>query len=280
MPTLNRSSMVLWLFAAVCVALLSVSARAQTVQPTYIRPSKGATITIASNVALAAGTSVVSPVFDWSAFSGVQVFVTTTLNQCSYYPAVTVFGAGSAAATTFSAINERNSLNVLNAGTVSDFTYIVKVPAPFVKLTVTSVPAPTGAKACSTTVQITPVPVTDEAESVAQSSSLLQANFALRWWVRQIAATPTNVGPVRIFGNKAILVQNQTTVPVFCAPTYEAAGNMLSTTNYAFILPAATAAANGTSAPLKIEVNGPIYCIVDAAAACLPNSCNVSYIAY
>lgn len=85
---------------ALAAALAVTHAAAQT----YIRPSKGKALTVATNVDLdvVANPAVVSSVYDWSAFSGVQLrmFVTKNgapitdfLTNCNCVPTLQTFGS-------------------------------------------------------------------------------------------------------------------------------------------------------------------------------------------
>lgn len=94
---------------------LTSTAHAQVIQPTYVRPAKGAPITLANVTASSvAATYTTSAIFDWSAFAGVVVTVNATgpsgtFTACRYGVGVKSLGGTSTAASDFFLLNVANN---------------------------------------------------------------------------------------------------------------------------------------------------------------------------
>lgn len=157
------------------LALVAALVAAPVAAQTYIRPSKGKALTLATDVSLdvSADPAVLSPVYDWTAFSGLQVRmyvtkagapITDILTQCNCVPTVWTLGnqtpdgtfvlqSDFTASTSFFQ-NNTASLTYTVGNTSPYIQFNTRVPAtacpPVIdpaktgcKLTVTTVPFPT-----------------------------------------------------------------------------------------------------------------------------------------
>jgi hypothetical protein len=269
-----------------CVAVMSFAfcagpAQAQVVQPQYVRPSNGAAIDVralltngsgaTTSVYTGVGTVLTSPVLDFSVFQSAIVAVKAQ-NNCTVRPVIGFFGG-----TSPSSINFDFALPAPNASylyTVGDTVFYVVSPiSSYIRIRVTQsdLPGGGGNPTCSiTTLTVTPVPFL--APRVISNSG--------RTKVSALTASPADVidnsGAAAPLARQTLTIQNQSVSPVFCGPRGD-----VSTSNYAFILSASTAKENGTGGSrLLDDWNGFLQCVVDAAAACLPNDCLVSAFAY
>lgn len=96
--------------------LVTDTASAQVVQPSYVRPSKGAPIVLATVTATSvAATYTTSAIFDWSAFAGVVVTVNLTagpsgtFTSCRYGARVRAFGGATTNPVDFFGLNVANN---------------------------------------------------------------------------------------------------------------------------------------------------------------------------
>jgi hypothetical protein len=103
-----RKALGLFGFLFVLSLVLTGTASAQVVQPSYVRPSKGAPIVLATVTATSvAATYTTSAIFDWSAFAGVVITAditsgpTGTFTACRYGARVKSLGGTSTAGNFF-----------------------------------------------------------------------------------------------------------------------------------------------------------------------------------
>lgn len=120
----------------------AVTASAQTV--TYVRPSKGKTLTVFDKVALnpiIQFQPMYSPVYDWTAFTAIQIRVDVStaagnpvdpLTGCGYQPIINVLGATEPGATSFVKATDPNGSRVFIDTT--GFTYTVGNLSPYIKI--------------------------------------------------------------------------------------------------------------------------------------------------
>lgn len=140
--------------------LVALTSAAQVVQPSYIRPSKGAAVSVFTNQSLAA--PVTSAVYDWSAFSSVQVLLTVSAppDTCAQVPSVSVLGAVTAGGTYSTTLMQDTNANFIVPTTTNIRTsaYFVNNAAPFIKVAMNGFPG-LGATACTASVTIVPQPL-------------------------------------------------------------------------------------------------------------------------
>lgn len=154
-------TLVLALIAA--VLLTASAASAQVVQPTYVRPSKGASIQILSAPATNGTTTFTSSaIFDWTAFAGVTVTVTappftgpSLQPYCSYGVRVRAMGGNNTVKTQFFELNAPSSTVEANTSQ----SYFVRVLPGYLYFQLESFAATFGT-ACTGnyTVTVTPQP--------------------------------------------------------------------------------------------------------------------------
>lgn len=148
------------------VALCSTVATAQTV--TYIRPSKGKSLTVFKDAAVSALVQDVSPVYDWSAFGSVQVRVEVTgylpnspnwpdITSCQYYPIIQTLGSPELTtnAASYTIETDPTGKQPISKATYS---YAVGNLSPYIKFKLTSGVGLIGILPCNVTVTIVPLP--------------------------------------------------------------------------------------------------------------------------
>lgn len=147
-------------FFAFLLCLVAFTASAQVVQPVYIRPSKGAAVTVFTNQSLAVSSS--SAVYDFSAFSSVQVLLTVSAdpNTCAAVPSVGVLGSVTAGGTYSTTLMQDTNANFIvpTSTNIRTFAYFVNNSAPFIKLSLASTPG-LGGTACTASITIVPQPL-------------------------------------------------------------------------------------------------------------------------
>lgn len=281
-------------FAAMLFTMgLCLDAHAQTTQPTYVRPSKGAAIKIFTG----ATTSATSPVFDMTAFESVQLELVTI--GCSDLETIEVQGSSSASGS-FQTLTSANAL-YLGLLTTS-IIYNVSNLTAYIKIKLTS-----GIVPCSVNLTMTPIPFNRTPEVTGPSpNQATVSNSVLRpviiggvldgtvggSTVVEVAKTdgsghfivaPTTTAPILpvaavvvtaaspaagtlIYTTSTLVsivtVQNAGTVPLVCAVGTNASA--VSSTRYNFALAAGLAANDGKGGSLKIERLAsatPIYCL-------------------
>lgn len=164
---------------AILVVLTTASAAAQTV--TYTRPSKGKTLTVFTDWAMGqALMQQTSAVFDWTAFTAMQIRVDVTLNGVAVDPStacnnvlrVTTSGATQPGATTF--VQESDPAAQTDVERTG-YTYTVGNLSPYVKLTVQNFPALGASQDCKATVTVVPFPVDQNFRNIGGVYSLTEA---------------------------------------------------------------------------------------------------------
>jgi hypothetical protein len=145
------------------VLLLTASvASAQVVQPSYVRPSKGAALTIAPSITASSvvATYTTSAIFDWSAFAGVVVTAnasatTGTYTACRYGVRVQALGGTSTNSADFFLLNVAN--NDYRAA-LSQSWYVRVLPG-YLRFVVGTYDANTaGQPSCTYKLTVTPLP--------------------------------------------------------------------------------------------------------------------------
>ena len=145
---------------ALSLVLTSV-AEAQVVQPSYVRPSKGAPIVLATVTATSTmATYTTSAIFDWSAFAGVVITAditsgpTGTFTACRYGARVKSLG-GTSTAGNFFLLNVAN--NDYQAATSQS--WYVRVLPTYLRFTIgTYEAAASGQPSCTYKITATPLP--------------------------------------------------------------------------------------------------------------------------
>ena len=147
------------IISSLFVFLFALTASAQ-IQPVYIRPSKGAAINAFVNQSLAVSST--SAVYDWSAFSSVQVLLTVSAdpNTCAAVPSLSVLGSVTAGGTYSTTLMQDTNANFIvpTATNIRTFAYFVNNAAPFIKMGLAGIPG-LGATACTASVTIVPQPL-------------------------------------------------------------------------------------------------------------------------
>jgi hypothetical protein len=133
------------------VFLLAFAASAQVVQPSYVRQSKGATITLFSNVTA----TTESAIFDMAPYAGLQIFATFASSPANCDGFIQTLGSGEKTANTFdfTDFDENGS-------------YYFNDPVYPVSFTLSNVPQfvkfrfllPGGSTCTGITVKVTPIP--------------------------------------------------------------------------------------------------------------------------
>lgn len=148
----------------VLAVLTTTAAAAQTV--TYVRPSKGKTLTVFSNFSLDMALAFQdSAVFDWTAFTAIQirVSVTNTPSACMNTPRLIVNGATEPGGVFLQESDPAAQTDV--DGTSAVYTYTVGNLSPYIKLRIGAMPA-IGVLSCTATVTVVPFPVDQTFRSV------------------------------------------------------------------------------------------------------------------
>ena len=269
-------------------------ARAQTTQPVYVRPSNGAaldvkTLLTRSNGTVSAtwhdgaagGTNYVltSPVFDFSTFP-MAIITIKSQNTCPTAPVIQIFGGATAGG-----INFDFPISAPNAAFIYQSTdaiyYLVSPISSFIKVRVSASDVSRGGAGANTctisTFTVTPVPFIAPKVISGSGMRALDSGSGV---IPALLVTPTqligsNVSNA-LFSKQTIIIQNQSVSPVYCSLFDD-----VSNTNFAFSLAAGSAKANGTGGSRELrDWAAPVFCLVAAAAACLPNDCLVSAFAY
>lgn len=262
----------------------SVTAAAQTaLQPIYIRPAKGKSITVFSAVAAAPTTS---SVYDWQAFDSATLYVTCSALCTSGQ--ILVQGSNSATGTFSTLSNDDNANRTFTAADISPLAYSVSGLPPYVRFVINALP---GAGTLSVTVVPIPfntrmdasgpyavgatVPSSSHPVLVGGVDSLLAARVlrlsgaggislgATRTGIVSTAVTVDGVGPDQVHTSSAsvcsVTLVNTDTNVVFCSQTNTvtaAAGMPLNA--------AAVAGAAGGSYTFD-NYGGDLFCTTAAA---------------
>jgi hypothetical protein len=156
-----RKALGLFSFLFVLSLVLTGTASAQVVQPSYVRPSKGAPIVLATVTATSTmATYTTSAIFDWSAFAGVVITAditsgpTGTFTACRYGARVKSLG-GTSTAGNFFLLNVAN--NDYQAATSQS--WYVRVLPTYLRFTIgTYEAAASGQPSCTYKITATPLP--------------------------------------------------------------------------------------------------------------------------
>ena len=146
----------------ICILALAfgfcATADAQTVQPTYTRPSKGAALQILNSaVTFAPSTYAPSAIFDWTAFAGVIVTVNAPAADCRYGVRVKALGGTSTNKSDFFLLNVANNDYKAN----NSQAWYVRVLPGYLYFQMESYDAGSSLTACTGNfkVTITPLPI-------------------------------------------------------------------------------------------------------------------------
>lgn len=209
--------------------LLSATASAQT----YVRPSKGAPITIASSVAATsvAATYTASALFDWSSFAGVIITVNQTgqgtFSNCKYGVRVQALGSSTTNAADFFLLNVAN--NDYKAST-SQAWYIRVLPG-YLRFSIgTYQAASAGAPACSYKVTATPLPF----DYAGQLLSTGVTSGRVLGGCTEVGCTYATVNATSVF--PYLRIQNVGSDVAFCAPVAEDGTIPASTASFPIVL--------------------------------------------
>ena len=187
-----------------------ITANAQTVQPQYVRPSKGAAVQILNAPALNATTTyTASTIFDWTAFAGVIVTVNAPTppppaTACRYGVRVKALGGTNTTRSEFFLLNVAN--NDYRASTSQSW-YIRVLPNYLTFAMESYEAAPTGATCTGAfKVTITPLPIDYSGQLVSTGVGIFSGDAG---------------GPTIIDFNSAFpynRLQNYDTTAAVCAP--------------------------------------------------------------
>lgn len=252
------------LLAVLSAVLVAAPVSAQTV--TYIRPSKGKALTVASGVSLdAPGAGTTSAVYDWSAFMAAQVrislFKNGTTPVASYTDCNCDVEAVTAGAPTpdgvFTAESDFYAQATLTAPLLPSITFNLGNLSPYVKFTVRpksgSCTRVTG-NTCTATVSVVPFPL-DQNVRVA-FGALPTA----------VAAPTTTISPVQVGG-----LYRQYNTALGVVNTYGAPLPMRFDRNSALITTAGYASGNNSIvAPVALNAATPttVYTVGTLAPSC------------
>lgn len=252
-------------FILLLLALLtSTTVEAQNV--TYIRPSKGKSLTVASGVSLdAPGAGSTSAVYDWSAFMAAQVRVSlfkngstpiTSYTDCNCDVEVVTTGAPTPDGT-FTAESDFYAQATLTAPLLSSITFNLGNLSPYVKFTARpkagSCTRVTG-NTCTATVAVVPFPLD---QNVRVAFGAIPTG---------VAAPTTTISPVQVGG---LYRQYNTSLGV--VNLYGAASPLRFDRNSALVTTAGTASANNSIvAPVSVTAAGPatVYSVGTLAPSC------------
>lgn len=250
--------------AALCALLVSTSAFGQTV--TYIRPSKGKALTVASGVSLdAPGAGSTSAVYDWSAFMAAQIRISLFKNGTTPVASYTDCNCDVEAVTTgsptvdgvFTTESDFYAQASLTAPLLSSITFSLGNLSPYVKFTVRpkagSCTRVTG-NTCTATVSVVPFPL-DQNVRVA-FGALPTA----------VAAPTTTISPVQVGG-----IYRQYNTALGVVNLYGAPMPLRFDRNSALITTAGTASGNNSIvAPVALNAAAPttVYTVGTLAPSC------------
>lgn len=235
-----RKALGLFGFLFVLSMVLTDTAAAQVVQPSYVRPSKGAPIVLATVTATSTmATYTTSAIFDWSAFAGVVITAditsgpTGTFTACRYGARVKSLG-GTSTAGNFFLLNVAN--NDYQAATSQS--WYVRVLPTYLRFTIgTYEAAASGQPSCTYKITATPLPF----DYAGQLVSTGVVNYWIESGTEDISITPT-LPYVRL--------QNLDTTSAFCAARINGAFNF---TRPVFVLKADSTGSTGDGGVIEIN---------------------------
>lgn len=222
--------------------LCGQAAHAQVTQPQYVRPSKGAALTLVPSVTASSvvGTFTTSALFDWSAFAGVIVTVNQTgqgtFSACKYGVNVRALGSSTTNAADFFLLNVANNDYRANASQA----WYVRVLPGYLRFSIGTYQAtPDGAPSCAFKVTATPLPF-DYSGKLASSG----------------AFTEFYEGPAIIqnpYGYPTIRFQNTDTNPLACYARSLVTGSFYTGGRYAFLLKADSTGNTGDGGVIELK---------------------------
>lgn len=235
-----RKALGLFGFLFVLSLVLTGTASAQVVQPSYVRPSKGAPIVLATVTATSTmATYTTSAIFDWSAFAGVVVTAdvtsgpTGTFTACRYGARVKALGGTSTAGNFF-------LLNVANNDyqAAASQSWYVRVLPTYLRFTIgTYEAAASGQPSCTYKITATPLPF--------DYAGQLVSTGAVNYWIES-ATDDINLTSTYPY----VRLQNLDTTAAFCAV---GVGGVFNFTRPAFVLKADSSGAAGDGGVIEIN---------------------------
>jgi len=256
-------------------------ADAQTTQPVYVRPSKGANIPLFTDFLFTAGgqTPPLSPVFDMTAFNAVQVRVEAknaatganiTFSECTRLPGIFTTGALTKTGPFSTEFFDQNGQFVnYPFGNIS-VTYTVNRVSPYVQfdtgIALNSIPGAPAGTECKFTASITPLPFQT---GVALVEPRLQGREFDIVAVSNVGAGTTvyRFGSVSCSGCRIpyVRIQNVGTAPLICFVNDPNVSTALSTSHYSFALSAGTADDDGKGGSIEFKnlssFSGQVLCL-------------------
>ena len=247
--TSARRFLALFGFLFVLSMGLTPTAEAQVIQPSYVRPAKGAPITLATVTASSvAATYTTSAIFDWSAFAGVVVTVNATgpsgtFTACRYGVGVKSLGGTSTNALDFFLLNVAN--NDYRAS-YSQAWYVRVLPGYLRFVIGTYEATVAGQPSCVYRVTATPLPFDYAGDLVSTGVT--------KYWIEaaneDISITPTN---------PYVRLQNLDTTAAFC--TTAGTNGVYNFTRPMFVLKADSSGFAGDGGVIEItDWVGTIRC--------------------
>ena len=248
--TLHRTIVGLLVSAA---TLCGQVAHAQVTQPQYVRPSKGAALTLVPSVTASStvATFTTSALFDWSAFAGVIVTVNQTgqgtFTACKYGLNVRALGSPTTNAADFFLLNVAN--NDYRASTSQ--AWYVRVLPGYLRFSIgTYIANAAGAPSCVYKVTATPLPF-DYSGQLASSGAF--SDF--------YESTATIQLP---YGYPTIRFQNTDTSALACY-TRNSAGDFNTGGRFAFLLKPDSTGSTGDGGVVELHnYAGELRCSGDS----------------
>lgn len=229
------------LVAAATICSGTKTALAQVTQPQYVRPSKGAPLTLVPSVTASSvvGTFTTSALFDWSAFAGVIVTVNQagqgTFSACKYGVRVQAQGSATTSSADFFLLNVAN--NDYRASTSQS--WYTRVLPGYLRFAIgTYLANAAGSPTCTYKVVATPLPF-DYAGQLSSSG----------------AFTSFHESPDTIqlpYGYPTTRIQNTDTDPLACY-VRNSAGNFNTGGRYAFLLKADSTGSAGDGGVIELH---------------------------
>lgn len=250
---LHRTVVGLLVAAATICSGASV-AHAQVTQPQYVRPSKGAPLTLVPSVTAssAVATFTTSALFDWSAFAGVIVTVNQagqgTYTACQYGVNVRALGSATTNAADFFLLNVAN--NDYKAST-SQAWYIRVLPG-YLRFSIgTYLAAVGGAPGCTYKVTATPLPFdySGQLTSSGAGTGFYESSAVIQF----------------PYGYPTARIQNTSTSALACYIRNPTTGDFFTGGRFAFLLKADSSGNTGDGGVIELHnYAGELKCTGDS----------------
>lgn len=261
-------------------------AHAQTTQPVYVRPSKGANIPLFTDYLMTGATTPpgLSPVYDMTAFNAVQVRVEAknaatgadiVFSQCTRLPAIFTTGALTKTGPFSTEFFDQNGQFVnYPFGNIS-VTYTVNRVSPYVQFSTSivanSIPNAAAGTDCKFTASITPLPFQTGVALVEprlegrEFDIVTVSNLGAGAFVYRFNAAAACVG-CRV---PYVRVQNVGTAPLICIVNDPNVASAVTTSHYSFALAAGTADDDGKGGAIEFKnlssFSGQVICLAVGA---------------